>query len=659
MSLEILGSPPFELDVKGQLRSRIATIFPKHGVLITVPGIHAWQRAEFLQELNRRRSAQKLPPLTIEEEIAECASSVDLFIEPGHILIRPDPNHMDLAFEADLQLQELLSKRQIRFLFAWDDKVRKAIKQRGECWRISSLPRTHDELKQLIREAKVAIGGGPIYYYNHATGTRHLTYHEFSGLEVLGTAALIAHLQEIAVHSRQQNRLGNPEVDFFGVESGFGASDFASTDFASLSPAQVRSKYHELRERFHAAVDPGCRVDNPNDELWRQRMGKALLGDSAGTVTEEILRGLSPEFFLQIEWLPGGHIEEGEFIFDSIFDEAAQNPGDRVLNSLCDELARGFIFNFIREYGNLEYVNVGRVGASLSIERPQKDGRRGVYLAELKLQDTRERLVRFIRVQKWGIRERLIEGKSLLQSIIESEEYTEYILDRRLGCRQLGMRLPARVTMHRTSERYAGQIPEFANKSIWVTYFERDYLPGIATDKLPSYKYANETYSLTLARLLGKAAASNLIVGRARLGSLDVVFDDGDEVIVEDANGLPSELIVADHSGAFVDYLNPLVKAAREYARPVNIRVDRLPNPSMFAEAYLDAFYNWFVHVQGDYRKRRRAFDTLFKDRDRSPEGGFAYRWECVLRRLDSTEPTALVEAIRAHLVPSTSSRTK
>lgn len=655
MSVEIIGRPPFETDGEGKLRSRVATIFPAHRVLVTLPGIHAWQRAEFLNWLNARRRAGQQPPLAAEEEAAECVHSVDLFVEPGLILIRPDPQHMELAFETDEVLQDLVSKRQIRFLFVWNEKVQQAIKERGECWRISALPQSRGEMQRLIEESKVPIGHRSIYYYNRVTGTRHLTYQEFSQLERLDATALASHLQEIAIHSVRKNRLGNPEVDFLAAAPSFGASDFVGVAFTALTPAELATTYQALKKRFQAAVEPACRTDDFRDEVWRNHLYSALVADRDGPLAEEVLRGLSPEFFLQIEWLPGGHFEEGEFVFDSVFDEAAKYPEDQALVALCDETAKGFIFNFIREYGDLEYVNVGRIGSSLSIRRPLQDGRRGVYLAELKLRDSRERLVRFIRLQKWGIRERLDEGKDLLRAIIESEEYTDYILDRRLGCRQLGMSLPARVTMRRISERYTGNRTQLHETTIWATYFERDYAPGIATDKIPSYKYAQEEYALRLARLLGKAAASNLIVGRAHGEDSTVVFDDGDEVIVEDAGGLPRELVVTDHSGAFGDYRHPLLYFARDYARPANIRLDRVPNPSAFAEANLLAFHDWFRHIQGDYRKRRRAFDTLFKHRNYDPGGSFAFRWECALRRLDETDSVALVNAIRRHMVAATS----
>ena len=85
-------------------------------------------------------------------------------------------------------------------------------------------------------------------------------------------------------------------------------------------------------------------------------------------------------------------------------------------------------------------------------------------------------------------------------------------------------------------------------------------------------------------------------------------------------------------------------------AKPVNDRTAFVPHPRDFAESYLAAFREWFEHVQGDYRKRRRAFDNLFKHCRYDPAGSFAYRWECVLKRLDETDLHALLEAIRRHI---------
>ena len=76
-------------------------------------------------------------------------------MEDDTILIRPDPDNMPLAFEADELLQELVPKHRIKFLGVRNEKVRDAIKQRGEWWRISLLPKTPDEMKQMIAASRI------------------------------------------------------------------------------------------------------------------------------------------------------------------------------------------------------------------------------------------------------------------------------------------------------------------------------------------------------------------------------------------------------------------------------------------------------------------------------------------------------------------------
>jgi hypothetical protein len=254
-------------------------------------------------------------------------------------------------------------------------------------------------------------------------------------------------------------------------------------------------------------------------------------------------------------------------------------------------------------------------------------------------------------MQKWAVREHLHGGRSLLDAMIQSEEYTEYILDRRLGCRQLGMNLPTRVTAKKISETYL-QPNSHDAFVIWTPYFERDYIRGIATDKLPNYRLAGEEFALRLARLLGRAAAANMIVGRCDRGG-NALFDDGDEVVIEDDRGLPAEIVVADHTGTFADYLDNLETFARDYAAPVHRRADHVSDPERFAAEYLDAFVERFVEIQQEYRRRKRAFDTLFKHRRRDEAGSLAYRWERVLARLNRTDPHHLAALIRKHLAPA------
>lgn len=641
-------------DEQGRLLSRIGTVFPSKGVLITSSGIHAWQRLQFLDLLNDDRRATGQPPLTPEAEAEICADSVDLIFEPEMILIRPDPDNMRLAYEADEVLQEIASKRLIKFLHATNDKVRQAIRARGECWRISPLPQSAEEMKKMIWDARVPIGGQAMYYYNRITGTRFLTYHEFSRLGTLPPPVLVRELREIRHYSKQYNHLHQPEVDFFPGTVPLEGDDFAVFESETADPNSLLPAYEELKAKFCQNTPPELLLDNPESTVWRQAIFKHLVAQKNEIVAEEILRGLSPEFYLQIEWLPGGRFEEGELMFDTVFDEQFKSPTDPNLQKLCDPRVKGFIFNFLREFGEIEYINIGRVASSLS-QRPKATGRRDVYMAELKLAGAEENpIVRFIRMQKWGIREHLDENKDLLTSILEAEEYTEYILNRRVGCLQLGMNLVSRIAIRRLNEIYYGPRREFQGRNFWASYFERDYVPGVATDKLTAAKFASADYALRFAGLLGQAGAPNIIVGRMDLAQ-HVLFDDGDEVIVEDDRGMPVDLLVSDLTGAFTDYDTDLIKFAAAYAAPVCRRLKWVPNPETFAEAYASSFQAEFLRLQRLYQERKRAFDSLFKHCPRDEHGSFAFRWEHILERLGRTDAQALFAAMRAEITSALS----
>lgn len=652
MALEIVGPHPFELNEDGQQKTRIGTIFPSAGVLYTsAPGVHALQRIGFVDRLNAERAGKGEPPLTAAEEHEVALNSVDLVFEPNVILIRPDPQRMDLSFVADELLQQLVSKRQIRFLSVSDGRVRDAIKHRGENWRLSAVPKSAEAKERLILSSKVQIQGEPIYYYNRLTGTRWLTLEMFEKLSSLDTPVLAAHLEEIACYSSRRNRLNRPELAFFATDMGrMNGDDFAGTAYHALGEKELRETFEALRQKFRSKVHEGFRRDDSANKAWSERMLSALFLDGNETQTEQLLSGLTPEFFLQIDWLPGGRFEEGEFLFDPIFDEAAARPEDAELQGLCDLRAKGIIFNLIREHGDLQHINVGCVRESLSLNRPQNHGRRGVYIAEFKSRSESKPICRIARLQKWGVWEQLDQGKEMLSAIRDSDEYTDYWLDRRLGCRQLGMNLTRRVVMRRLSEVYRGTNRAYYGEMIRTTYFEREFLAGIATDKIPWNKYGVADYANELAKLLGRAAASSIIVGRSLEGGTKPIFDDGDELVCEGDDGLPNQILVGDHSGAFGDYKAALVTFAAHYARPVNNRERIVPNARAFALNYLEALREQFLHIQGDYRKRRRAFDTLFKHCKYDSAGSFAYRWERILSRLDATDAGTLLLAIRKQI---------
>lgn len=646
MQIRIIGEHPLARNAEGKLVSRIGTVFPRSRTIVTLPGIHATQRLAYVNDLNATRQKANQPALSEEDEMQEYLQSVDLIMDPESILIRPDPENMDLAFEADELLQELVSKQQIKFLNLMNEKVRYAIKERGENWRIAPLPQSPEDMKSMIKSAMLPIAGRSIYYYSRAIGTRFLTYQEFCELGDLPDPELHAHLMEIRDFSGHTNRLGHPEVAFFGADKSFGHASFKPCDPGDQPQAGVRHCFEHLKAAFLNAVPSELREDNPDNTSWRNAMFSCLLGQGGEAIAEETILGMSSEFFMQIEWLPGGRIEEGELMLDSLFDEADRSPHDSELRQLCDEKARGFIFNFVREFGDIDYVNIGRVIGSLS-RRPTSAGRRDVYVAEIKQLGAPRPVVRILRMQKWGIREHLDEGKDLLPAIMEAEEYTDYILDRRLGCRQLGMNLSPRITPRKISEHYLG--PRYGGQVIWTTYFERDYLQGLATDKIPRSRFQNRDYAIAFAELLGRAAAPNIIVGRLNLKD-EILFDDGDEILIENESGTPREIIVSDHTGTFTDYKSDLHSYAQAYAEPMRRRLAFFPAPSHAVDRYLASFQERFTHIRQDYILRKRSFDTLFKHRPRDEHGSFAYRWEQVLDRLFRTDPKNLTEAIRSHI---------
>ena len=410
-----------------------------------------------------------------------------------------------------------------------------------------------------------------------------------------------------------------------------------------MDSANLRKTFEDLRGKFQAAVHFEMLADDMECSDWFKAMYCALIDPREDTVTEEALLGLSSDFFMQVEWLPGARMEEGEVIFDSVFDEP-KTPSPTPGSTAWEDTVRGLICNMIQEFGDLEYVNVGRVSNNMA--RPESsEGRRDVYVVQVKPRGAEQEMVQFIRMQKWDVRERLDQRHELLRAMIDSEAYTEYILDRRLGCRQLGMNLSSRVWTRKLTERYSGVQKQLEGLEIRSSYFQRDFINGIASCKVPPIKLGNAEYAERLACALGRAAAPNLIVGRCDAKGR-LIFDMGDEVIIEDERGMPADVLVADHTGTFGNYLGQLSELAPHYRIVIDRRREHLTDPAGFRQAYVEALVERFEAIQAEYRRRKRAFDALFKHRKINPDGNLAYRWLKVLARLDAAKPRELAEMI-------------
>ena len=647
--MKILGDPIFAKDATGKLKSRIGTLFFRTPGLVTRRGVHAMQRMMWIDELNAERAAAGQPALTDAEEAAELAQSVDLIFTDEFVLIRPDPNHMDLAMLADEELQKLVSKRKIRFLNTHAAKVRNALRARGENWRMARVPISQEDMVELIERSKVAITGEPIYYYNIFTGTRYVTVGGAEVLASLPADKLRAQLKEAQAMLQRRNRMGHPEIDLFPSTTPIDIKQkFKALAIDALDDAALRAAVRRIDSEWRMSIPAELREESVENYEWRNAMCTAITTGPNDTATDEreLIQGISPEFFRQIEWLPGARIDRGELIFDPLWDEFNRTR-DPELGELCDPRVRNILFNLSRLFGDVEYVNVGRIVHSLA-RKPIAGSRHGpVYIFQCK-QASRPLAQTFIlRFQKWGIAEHLDEGKDLLTAMLLANEYSDYIMDRRLMCQQLGMALPTRVGTGQFTEPYHGN-NQYKGTTVRASYYVRAYVVGTASDKIPPAKFRNPVFAHRFAQLMGEAAALDLIVGRRSTETKENLFDKNYEVLQIGSDGLPTRLTVTDHAGSFVNYLHLFEDSIAPYANVIRRRVKFVTDVKAFADAYVTAFERKLAEVQQKYRDQRRAFDDLFVHRPFDAAGSGAYRWAKTLERLDQCDPAHVAAALRA-----------
>ena len=646
--MKIIGDRLFEKDAAGQPLSRIGTIFFRTPGLVTKKGVHAMQRMMWLDALNAEREAAGRPPLTSEEEEEEIAESVDLIFTDDLVLIRPNPDRMDLAFRADEALQTMVSKRAIRFLNTSSAKVRAALRERGENWRMARQPISQDDMIDLVNASKVPVGERPIYYYNRMTGTRFITAGGYAEIENLEPAAFRRQIAEVVAGLGRRNRLGRPEVDLFpsttppDVKLQFKALDPVGADDATLKAACDR-----IARDWRMSIPAELRDETCANFEWRNAICHAITREPNETAAEEqdLIAGISPEFYRQIEWLPGARIDGGEVIFDAIYDEAARTQDPELL-AMCDNRVKSFLFNTTRLFGELAYINIGRIAKSLARDPVEGNRRGNVYIMQCREKGSEVSKVMMIRLQKWGVAEHLDEGKTLLQAIVEADEYSDYILDRRLMCRQLGMNLPRRLGYGHFTEKYRG-MNQYNGVAVRTSYFMRTYVTGTASDKIPVARYRNPAFALKFAALMGEAAALDMIVGRRSSVTKELLFDRNYEVVKLGDDGLPREIAVTDHAGSFVNYEHCFEDYVAQYARTAIRRRPYLSDYAGFVESYVGGFRRKLAETQACYRAHRTAFDELFSDRPYDTNGSGAYRWAKTLQRLDACDPDRVAEILR------------
>lgn len=644
--MKLIGEPIFSLDAEGKLISRIGTIFFRTPGLVTQGSIHSLQRALWLKELEKDFGR----PLTQAEQDAELSESVDLIFTENHVLVRPDPERMDLALRADAELQKFVSKRRIRFLNTNSIKVRSALRERGENWRMSRHPLSMEDFYDLIERSRLAINEQPIYYYARPSGTRYVTPSCYYPVKQLPPDAYRRQCKEFIEGLGRRNRHGHPEIDLFPTTlSPEVKHAFRQIKVDELSDAELREAVEKVVTIHRMLLPPELRDESVENPDWRNEMCRTLVRTpnetSAGE--QELVAGIAPEFFRQIEWLPGARIVNGEVVFDEVFEEAerTKEPG---LVALCDPRVKSLIFNTMRLFGKIAYINIGRIANSIA-RRPMEGNRRGhVYIMQYREVGTLQTQVLMIRLQKWGLAEHLDEGKDLLQSISETAEYADYVLDRRLMCRQLGMNLPPRLGYGTFSETYHGSNRQYEGLTIRTMYFVRQYVPGIASDKVPLPRLRNPVWANKFASLMGGAAAVDAIVGRRSSVTKELLFDRNYEVVQLGKDGMPEEVKVTDHAGTFVNYEHPLVSYIAQYANFARKRAKYVTDYGSFVQAYVDGFRKKLTQMQNAYRARKSVFENLFKHRPYDTAGSGAYRWECILKRLDECNIGEVVDTLQA-----------
>ena len=509
-------------------------------------------------------------------------------------------------------------------------------------------PISQDDMADLINASKVPVGEKPIYYYNRATGTRYITAGGYNEIEHLAPDAFRRQIAEIVDAMGRRNRLGRPEVDLFpsttppDIKAMFKALDPVKMDDATL-----KSACDKIALEWRMSIPAELRDETTVNFERRTAMCHAITREPNETVAEEqeLIAGISPEFYRQIEWLPGARIVSGEVVFDEIYDEAARTQDPELL-ALCDNRVKSFLFNTTRLFGAVAYINIGRIANSLA-RKPVEGSRRGnVYIMQFREEGSDRDKVMMIRLQKWGVAEHLDEGKDLLQSIVEADEYSDYILDRRLMCRQLGMNLPKRLGYGHFTEKYRGT-NQYNGVAVRTSYFVRGYVTGTASDKIPLAKYRNPAFAQAFAFLMGGAAAIDMIVGRRDSVANEFLFDKNYEVVKLNAEGIPCEIAVTDHAGSFVDYEQDFEKYVGEYAHVVTRRKEYVTEYAKFAAAYVEGFRRKLAEVKAAYLGRKTAFDELFIDRPYDTNGSGAYRWAKALERLANCDPDRIAAILK------------
>ncbi len=638
MGITFIGPDFFATDDKGDLLSPIASVFPKHHTIVSVRGIHAYH-VSIMLELLKLKSPVKDPREIEELELEIYKDVVSLLFRGALILVRSDPADMEHVFAADRILQSFFPKERIQFTGLHIPQIRRQLRRRGESWRMSPTPRSVEEICREVRASRVQVSTGLTVYYNAPTGGRFLTCYEFMRIGPLleqDRPEALARLREIVNLSRRLNSWGIRELSFFlpaGVSLDFAGLEQVVSLLEVLPASENAEKVQRAFDRFasHFAQSAGSEltVDDYNNPRWRTTMFCRLF-DINEQEMEEWALDLSPEFHLNVKWLPGASIVGDELRFD---------PG-------VHHRVQGLISHFWEKSGGLLSINVGRIEESQS-GRDISGQERDVYLVVMTTLDEKDS-IRILRLMKWDVIHWIKMGITLDQAVAETFKYRNYIFDRLHAAARLGFPILSYSEI-RLDERVPGLglIPAF--------FFERQYISGIVTDKIPISCYKNPNFIKSLSGLLGDAATFSLVLGRASPRTGRIFYDDGDEVIQLNSRSIPTRLIIIETTGSFTDWTTPLLAMLPQCLTCFRAHLDKalasgVPLQvikgavAIFADAFRDRLHEIKETALVPSSNIRFFFD------DRAPEqGGIRDRWEGIIHRLEMTD----VEQLHRYILNS------
>lgn len=630
--ITIIGGDLLEFDGNGNFINTIATIFLGHHLMVVGRGgIHAMQLMTAEEYLtNNHPESEKTDLLN-----SLCADVVALNMIKDIITIRMEPMKIDRAFAADAILQQWIPKGRIKFTGLHLSEVRDALRLRGEIWRFAPAPVAETDFLDLICGCRIEVGSGIKYLYNKHTGEHVLTYEEFGRIRPLiltDKPKAIDRLEEIIhLHGRVNNQ-GYPELVFL-LPSERNLEITLLQKILSLVKSTAHSEDIEKAENlfdrfsniFSSLAGSELTTDNPRCDRWRATALCRLYNIDEQTTAEWAL-GLGPEFYLNIKWLPGARIDQNQILYEPDINKKVES-----------------LINYYRQTRNdFISINVGAIMFHLT-DRDQTGEEREVYIVTLGLPDGGQE-IRHVRMSKWDVKHRLKNRASLKQAINETKEYRNYIIDRLTAARVLDLPIPVFKEIHVEDRLDEGSFP--------VYYFEREYIPGIVTCRIPMEFYSRKGFIERLAGLLGKAAAASLVLGRRNPRSYELYFDDGDEIIQLNEEGLPERIIMIETTGSFADWTTPLSQMLPhclkhlhthiQKAEQQGIKPDEIP---IVIGAFTDGLISEIERMQDILNDPGSPVYSLFVNRTNEPRG-VRNRWENILNRLKTSDVNELKQSI-------------